>query len=263
MMIKRTLMAAKAALLLFTRLILTVLFLFSPSTVIASTLSEGDLFGAGDALLTYDSSTDLQWLDVTVTAGLSYEDVVNGVGNDWLDGYGFRYASVNEVDQFFRQSGWDGVPDWRPESFLAATAILELWGSMASIQAGADFVGAITGDDAHGSSSKKLYSIVSLSHPSGTWGNVMPVATSGSSFYCAELGLTEPCPIGIPVDQRYNLRGHALVRAYPLPGCGPSGGVPPKCNPDISPVPLPAALPLLGAGIGGLGFMGRRKKKAA
>ncbi len=31
----------------------------------------------------------------------------------------------------------------------------------------------------------------------------------------------------------------------------------------ISPVPLPAALPLLAAGLGGLGFMGRRKKKAA
>lgn len=47
------------------------------------------------------------------------------------------------------------------------------------------------------------------------------------------------------------------------PGCGPSGGVPPKCNPDISAVPLPAALPLLVAGLGGLGFIGRRKKKKA
>ena len=39
-----------------------------------------------------------------------------------------------------------------------------------------------------------------------------------------------------------------------LPGCGPSGGRPPKCD-VISPVPIPAALPLLLAGIGCLGFI--------
>lgn len=32
---------------------------------------------------------------------------------------------------------------------------------------------------------------------------------------------------------------------------------------DVSQVPLPAALPLLMVGLGGLGFIGRRKKKAA
>ena len=48
-----------------------------------------------------------------------------------------------------------------------------------------------------------------------------------------------------------------------LPGCGPSGGVPPKCNSDVSAVPLPTALPLLAAGLAGLGFIGDRKKKAA
>ena len=42
---------------------------------------------------------------------------------------------------------------------------------------------------------------------------------------------------------------------------GPSGGVPPKCNPDISAVPLPASLPLMLAGLGGLGMIARRKKK--
>jgi hypothetical protein len=32
---------------------------------------------------------------------------------------------------------------------------------------------------------------------------------------------------------------------------------------DVTPVPVPAALPLLLAGIGGLGLMARRKRKAA
>jgi hypothetical protein len=32
---------------------------------------------------------------------------------------------------------------------------------------------------------------------------------------------------------------------------------------DVTPVPVPAALPLLLAGVGGLGLMARRKRKAA
>jgi hypothetical protein len=49
----------------------------------------------------------------------------------------------------------------------------------------------------------------------------------------------------------------------PLPGCGPSGGRPPKC--DASAVPIPAALPLFASGLGGLAVFGfwRRRKQAA
>ncbi|AXI53788.1 hypothetical protein C1J05_04085 [Sulfitobacter sp. JL08] len=53
----------------------------------------------------------------------------------------------------------------------------------------------------------------------------------------------------------------------PPPGCIPSNYTPPKCEPwrpdGLSAVPLPAALPMLLAGIGGLGFIGRRRKRKA
>ena len=38
------------------------------------------------------------------------------------------------------------------------------------------------------------------------------------------------------------------------PGCGPSGGVPPKCGP-LPAVPLPASLPLFGAALLGAGLL--------
>jgi len=45
-----------------------------------------------------------------------------------------------------------------------------------------------------------------------------------------------------------------------ISGCGPSGGVPPKCSPfNPAVVPLPASLPLLLAGLAGLAFWRRKK----
>ena len=48
-----------------------------------------------------------------------------------------------------------------------------------------------------------------------------------------------------------------------LPGCGPSGGVPKKCNPVLSAVPLPASLPLFGAALIGLAAFRKFKRKAS
>jgi hypothetical protein len=44
-----------------------------------------------------------------------------------------------------------------------------------------------------------------------------------------------------------------------LPGCGPSGGVPPKCN-ETAVIPLPAGLPLLLSGLLGFGILRKRKQ---
>jgi opacity protein-like surface antigen len=65
-------------------------------------------------------------------------------------------------------------------------------------------------------------------------------------------------------NQDYDIDFRTYVLPTPLPpGCEPSDFRPPKCddfNPNV--VPLPAALPMLLAGIGGLGFMARRKRKS-
>jgi len=53
---------------------------------------------------TYDPDTKLQWLDVTATAGLSYNDVITNNGIDFIKN-GWRYATDFEVDQLYRHAG--------------------------------------------------------------------------------------------------------------------------------------------------------------
>lgn len=46
--------------------------------------------------ITRDTATQLDWLDLTETMGLSFNDVVNGVGNSWYE-LGWRHATTTEV----------------------------------------------------------------------------------------------------------------------------------------------------------------------
>lgn len=62
-------------------------------------LAVADLRSAGDCLLTRDTKTGLEWLDLNATVNRSYEEVAAGFG-----GYttaGFRFASQGEVEQLF------------------------------------------------------------------------------------------------------------------------------------------------------------------
>lgn len=62
-------------------------------------LIEVDLFTAGDGLLTRDTATGLEWLDLTATTGRSYQQVLADVGG-WRS-LGFRHATGTEVCAFF------------------------------------------------------------------------------------------------------------------------------------------------------------------
>jgi hypothetical protein len=66
-----------------------------------------DYATAGDGLLTYDSATGLQWLDWSVTAGLSAGQVLAGAGG-WIQD--FRFASADEVRTLFADAGLGDQP---------------------------------------------------------------------------------------------------------------------------------------------------------
>lgn len=81
---------------------LALLLLFCPSLTNAS-LESRDLLAAGDGLVTYDSDTGFEWLDLTPTTGLSLQDLVTGAGG-WYD-LGFAHASATEVQSLWEHAG--------------------------------------------------------------------------------------------------------------------------------------------------------------
>ncbi len=111
---------------------LLLLALLSASSIANAALSSRDLvFGTGDKLLTFDSGTQLEWLDVTQTLNHSFDNVVSqlGIGGQFA---GFHVASTAQVKQLFLDGGWSGA--WNTNyvdntvHFAEASAIVGLLG---------------------------------------------------------------------------------------------------------------------------------------
>ena len=66
-------------------------------------LIEVDIFSAGDGLLTRDTNTNLDWLDLTVSQGFTYNDIIGGAGNFLASG--FTHASNSVVGTFLTNAG--------------------------------------------------------------------------------------------------------------------------------------------------------------
>lgn len=86
------------------------------STASEATLIEVDLFTAGDGLVTRDTATNLDWLDVTETTGLSFAAVAGGAGG--FSAAGWRHASTAEICGLF--AGGGAAPSPCPGSGFAA-----------------------------------------------------------------------------------------------------------------------------------------------
>ena len=63
-----------------------------------------DLNIPGDGLLTRDTVSNLEWLDLTQTVGYSYDEIVAGLGG--FMGLGFRHAMEQEVETILPQFGF-------------------------------------------------------------------------------------------------------------------------------------------------------------
>ena len=108
------------------------MFLIFYSVSSHATLIARDWLTVNDAALTYDTATGLEWLDITVTAGFSYNEVSAELGTGGTY-EGFEFASKQQVvDLFFAV----GLPEEIPN-------VIEFWGSGAEIQTLLSFWGAI------------------------------------------------------------------------------------------------------------------------
>lgn len=82
-----------------------------------------DLSEPGDGLLTLDTATSLEWLDLTVTIGFTYNRVAAGDGG--FTSQGFRHATPSEVDAVLLQFG---LQDNATGPFDAGRAFQNLFG---------------------------------------------------------------------------------------------------------------------------------------
>ncbi len=60
--------------------------------------------GSGDQLLTFDTDTNLQWLNLTVTAGRSFNEVMGGFGG-FTTTHGFQYADGGQISTLCSHAG--------------------------------------------------------------------------------------------------------------------------------------------------------------
>jgi hypothetical protein len=119
-----------------------------------ATLLGRDLNAIGDGLLTRDTVTGLDWLDVTQTKGRSFDEVLAGFGN-YTTQQGFRFATTSEVSSLFssalagKNSIFVSAPNNTidlPQGYFAAQEIHTLLGltSSQSIPAGGFVSGGVT-----------------------------------------------------------------------------------------------------------------------
>lgn len=73
--------------------------ILQPVSSASAALIAFDLFTAGDGLITRDTETGLDWLDLTATRNLSYNDIEVDVGG-WIS-LAFRHATGSEVCGLF------------------------------------------------------------------------------------------------------------------------------------------------------------------
>jgi hypothetical protein len=100
-----------------------------PYTQANAAFLEQDWKTAGDKLITLDTSTGLEWLDVTESTNYSFNYVSSqfGVGGDFE---GFRYATTSEVKAFITHAGWPvfGSTTFSPAAYEPLSLVQSLVG---------------------------------------------------------------------------------------------------------------------------------------
>ena len=107
-----------------TALVLCLSLVLAPAAF--ADLTEGDLIAGGDGLVTQDSDSGLEWLDLTATLGDTWNEAE---ASTYVVDHGFRHATHLEVEQLFLNAGFTAVPESNDvPSIPAAELLLDLMG---------------------------------------------------------------------------------------------------------------------------------------
>ncbi|MGV7235258.1 MAG: hypothetical protein ACQ9ET_03275 [Nitrosomonadaceae bacterium] len=88
---------------------------------VSAELVQRDLFNNGDGLLTYDTDTKVEWLDISLTDNFSYNEIISGVGG-WTD-LGFQHATAAQVCVLINSGGLPLDCNYLPKGRLSASYI--------------------------------------------------------------------------------------------------------------------------------------------
>ena len=188
-------------------------------------LSERDWLTSGDGLLTFDASSGLEWLDLTVTVGNSILDT------EAASFFGeFRWASIGQIDSLLLAAGLPaGFRDSEDAEVIATTTSL------------IEFLGAINSTNHHYGTSGVVVLLPVTAPYFEIFASDIFISTAGG-FSIAVVDIPFPLTISDP-SFRFSSSGSWLVR----------DGVP-------AAVPEPATLSILALGLAGLGFARRQQK---
>jgi hypothetical protein len=111
-----------------------------PAVSHAALVSQDSTWGVGS--ITLDDSTGLQWLDVNLSTGISYNTMQTAQASGGLY-EGFRYATATEVDTLFSHAGIPDINSGSAANFTPAQALVNLVGNTTGSTPGDTF--GITG----------------------------------------------------------------------------------------------------------------------
>lgn len=201
------------------------------SASVNAAIVSADWINSGDNLITIDTTSGLEWLNLTATTNRSYNDISSkfGAGQEFD---GWRYATAVEVSGYFDAFGGDNAyyAGWSTQNNGLFDAVSLFWGDTYCA-----YLGCATGD--------------------------------GYSYFIYDTPPTNPQQM--QTGQIYDSIDHFLSPTQDAVAL--SAGYADKVEPQIivgsalvrtSVVPIPAAAWLFGSGLIGLIGVARRKKQA-